>query len=56
MEAHLNESKKALDIAKAEVDQLRGSEQSQKALLLDELNEMQTDNANLRAQLRAMNR
>ena len=56
LEAHLNESKKALDIAKAEVDQMRGSEQSQKALLLDELNEMQTDNANLRAQLRAMNR
>ena len=56
LEAHLNECKRALDVAKGEVDDMRSSEQSQKAVLLNELNEMQTENANLRAQLRAMNR
>ena len=54
LEAHLSECRKALDIAKGEVDDMRSSEQSQKVVLLDELNEMQTENANLRAQLRAM--
>ena len=54
LEAQLNECRKALDIAKGEVDDMRSSEQSQNVVLLDELNEMQTENANLRAQLRAM--
>lgn len=54
LETQLNECRKALDIAKGEVDDMRSSEQSQKVVLLDELNEMQTENANLRAQLRAM--
>ena len=54
LETQLNECRKALDVAKGEVDEMRSSEQSQKVVLLDELNEMQTENANLRAQLRAM--
>ena len=54
LEAQLNECRKALDIAKSEVHDMRSSEQSQKVVLLDELNETQTENANLRAQLRAM--
>ena len=54
LEAQLNECRKALDVAKGEVDEMRSSEQSQNVVLLDELNEMQTENANLRAQLRAM--
>jgi hypothetical protein len=37
-----------------EVDEMRNSEQSQKVVILDELNEMQKENANLRAQLRAV--
>ena len=54
LESQLNECRKALDAAKGEVDEMRSSEQSQKVVLLDELNEMQTENANLRAQLRAV--
>lgn len=54
LEAQLSECRKALDVTKSEVDELRNSEQSQNIVLLDELNEMQTENANLRAQLRAM--
>ena len=54
LEAQLNECRKALGIARGEVDEMRSSEQSQKVVLLDELNEMQTQNASLRAQLRAM--
>ena len=53
-ETQLNECKKALEVAKGEVDEMRSSEQIQRVQLLDELNEMQTENANLRAQLRAM--
>jgi len=53
-ESQLNECRKALEVAKGEVDEIRSSEQSQKAVLLDELNEMQTENANLRTQLRAV--
>jgi chromosome segregation ATPase len=54
LESQLNEYRKALDAAKGEVNEIRSTEQSQKAVLLDELNEMQTENANLRAQLRAV--
>lgn len=54
LEAQLNECRKALDVAKAEVAEMRSSEQSQKVVLLDELNETQKENANLRAQLRAV--
>lgn len=42
LETQLNECELALDAA-----------QNQRIALLDELNEMQTENANLRAQLRA---
>ena len=52
LEAHLSECRKALDITKSELDGMRSSEQSQNFVLLDGLNEMQTEN--LRAQLRAM--
>lgn len=54
LEAQLNECKKALEMVKGEIDEMRGSEQSQKVVLLDELNEMQKENANLRAQLRVV--
>jgi myosin heavy subunit len=53
-ETQLNECKKALEVAKGEVDEMRSSEQIQRVQLLDELNEMQTENSNLRAQLRAI--
>ena len=54
LEAQLMECKKELESAKGELDEMRSSEQSQRVVLLDELNEMQTENANLRAQLRAV--
>lgn len=52
-ETQLQEVKKALELAQDEVDAMRTSEQSQRIALLDELNSMQTENGNLRAQLRA---
>jgi hypothetical protein len=51
-ETQLQEVKKALELAQDEVDAMRTSEQSQRIALLDELNSMQTENGNLRAQLR----
>lgn len=53
LERQLAECKSALDQAQGEVDAMRMSEQSQRVALLDELNSMQTENGNLRAQLRA---
>ena len=45
--------RKELELAQDEVDAMRTSEQSQRIALLDELNSMQTENAAMRAQLRA---
>ncbi|KAF8969381.1 hypothetical protein BDZ97DRAFT_1795338, partial [Flammula alnicola] len=53
LEGQLQEVKKALELAQDEVEAMRTSEQSQRIALLDELNSMQTENGNLRAQLRA---
>ncbi|PPR02647.1 hypothetical protein CVT24_002130 [Panaeolus cyanescens] len=50
----LDETRKRLDMAQDEIDGMRNMEQSQRIALLDELNTMQTENANLRAQLRAL--
>lgn len=52
MDAQLTELKMALQNARDEVDALHNSEQTQKVALLEELNTMQTENSNLRAQLR----
>lgn len=54
LEAQLAESKAALKEAQEHLEIIATSEQAQKAALLDELNSMQTDNGNLRAQLRAL--
>lgn len=52
--AQLAECKASLQEAQEELDAMRTSEQSQTEALLDELNSMQTENGNLRAQLRAV--
>ncbi|KAK7049761.1 hypothetical protein VNI00_005792 [Paramarasmius palmivorus] len=54
LEKKLEEVKKALDDAREEVDVLRRSEQSQSMMLMDELNNVQTENGRLREQLRAL--
>ncbi|KAH7887374.1 Up-regulated during septation-domain-containing protein [Phlebopus sp. FC_14] len=54
LEGQLAECKEALRKAQEEVDAMHASEQTQRIALLDELNSIQTDNANLRAQLRAV--
>ncbi|KAF8759796.1 2OG-Fe(II) oxygenase superfamily [Rhizoctonia solani] len=46
--------KKKSDELEAELDRVRGAEQSQRIALLDELNAMQTENTNLRNQIRAL--
>ena len=53
-EGQLDACQKALREAQEEVEVMRGLEQTQRIALLDELNSMQTENANLRAQLRAL--
>ncbi|TDL29674.1 hypothetical protein BD410DRAFT_798205 [Rickenella mellea] len=53
LEKDLAECKMALEKAQEELDAMRSAEQSQRVALLDELNSMQTENGNLRAQLRA---
>ncbi|KAG1830321.1 Up-regulated during septation-domain-containing protein [Suillus variegatus] len=53
LEAQLAECTEALREAREEVDGMRMSEQTQRIALLDELNSVQTENGNLRAQLRA---
>ncbi|KAG1873560.1 Up-regulated during septation-domain-containing protein [Suillus subalutaceus] len=53
LEGQLAECTEALRKAREEVDGMRMSEQTQRIALLDELNSMQTENGNLRAQLRA---
>ncbi|KAK0243112.1 Up-regulated during septation-domain-containing protein [Armillaria nabsnona] len=54
LEAQLAESRAALKAAQEQLDAIISSEQNQKAALLDELNAMQTENGQLRAQLRAV--
>ncbi|KAK0230440.1 Up-regulated during septation-domain-containing protein [Armillaria fumosa] len=54
LEAQLAESRAALKGAQEQLDAIISSEQNQKAALLDELNAMQTENGQLRAQLRAV--
>lgn len=56
LENQLAETKAALDAAQEEVDAMRTAEQSQRIALLDELNTMQTENGQLRAQIRALKR
>ncbi|TFK55653.1 hypothetical protein OE88DRAFT_1722704 [Heliocybe sulcata] len=53
MEAQMAELKASLQKAEDQLEAVQISEQSQRAALLDELNSMQTENGNLRAQLRA---
>ncbi|KAI0832767.1 Up-regulated during septation-domain-containing protein [Trametes gibbosa] len=52
MESELAECKTALSKAQDEIESLRVSQQTQQMALLDELNSVQTENTNLRAQLR----
>ncbi|KAI1796061.1 Up-regulated during septation-domain-containing protein [Ganoderma leucocontextum] len=52
LEAELAASKTALNKAQEEVDEVRMSQQTQQMALLEELNSVQTENSNLRAQLR----
>lgn len=54
LEGQLDECRKALREAQEDVEAMRTSEQTQRIALLDELNSMQTENANLRAQLRTL--
>ncbi|KZT71513.1 hypothetical protein DAEQUDRAFT_665939 [Daedalea quercina L-15889] len=52
LEAQLAECNAALARAKDEIESIRGSQQMQQMALLEELNSVQTENANLREQLR----
>lgn len=52
MDSELAECKTALAKAQDEIESLRVSQQTQQMALLDELNSVQTENTNLRAQLR----
>jgi chromosome segregation ATPase len=54
LEVQLNEVQTKLKLAQEEIDAMRSSEQSQRIALLDELNTMQTENGQLRAQIRAL--
>lgn len=56
MEAQLSDLKKKLEGAEEELLAMKSSEQSQRIALLDELNTMQMENSNLRAQLRTAKR
>ncbi|RPD66826.1 hypothetical protein L226DRAFT_608117 [Lentinus tigrinus ALCF2SS1-7] len=52
LESELAECKAALEKAQEEIDAVRISQQTQQMALLEELNSVQTENTNLRAQLR----
>lgn len=54
LDAQLAECREKLRQAEEEIHAMQTSEQAQRIALLDELNSMQTENANLRAQLRAV--
>ncbi|TFY80514.1 hypothetical protein EWM64_g3500 [Hericium alpestre] len=53
MDAQLSEARAALERAKEEIATMQMREQTQRIALLEELNTMQTENGNLRTQLRA---
>jgi hypothetical protein len=52
MEGQLNECRVALQNTREEIEAMHNSEQTQRVALLEELNTMQNENSNLRAQLR----
>ena len=54
LEAQLSQCRASLKEAQNELDAIRNAEQTQQMALLDELNSMQTENSNLKAQLRAL--
>ncbi|KAL5637014.1 hypothetical protein ACGC1H_000855 [Rhizoctonia solani] len=54
LEAEAAELKKKSDELEGELERVRGAEQGQRIALLDELNTMQTENTNLRNQIRAL--
>jgi chromosome segregation ATPase len=54
LDAEAAELKKKSDELEAELDRVRNAEQGQRIALLDELNSMQTENTNLRNQIRAL--
>jgi cell shape-determining protein MreC len=56
MEAQLAEVRRQLKEAIEEIEAMRGSEQGQKAALLEELNVVQEENTKLREQLRSEQR
>ncbi|KAF9450966.1 hypothetical protein P691DRAFT_809166 [Macrolepiota fuliginosa MF-IS2] len=53
LEAQITELKKQLEKAEAEIEDMKVSQQSQRAALFEEMNSMHEENTNLRAQLRA---
>lgn len=53
LEVQIQDLKKQLALAEAELDEIRTNGQTQRIQLLDELNSMQKENGSLRAQLRA---
>jgi polyhydroxyalkanoate synthesis regulator phasin len=53
MKRQLSEKTKECENAQEEVEAMRTAEQGQRIALLDELNSVQTENGQLRAQLRA---
>lgn len=53
LEAQLSECQAKLEVAQDEVAALKSLEATQRLALLEELNSIQTENNNLRAQLRA---
>ena len=54
LDAQLAESTAKLKEAQDEIEGMRLAERTQRVALLDELNSVQTENGNLRAQLRAL--
>jgi hypothetical protein len=56
MEAQLTEVRRQLKEAQDDIDAMRNAEQSQRIVLLDELNIMQSENTKLRDQLRVAQR
>ena len=54
LEAQLEACRNDLQKAQDEIHAMHMSEQTQRVALLDELNNIQNDNSNLRAQLRAL--
>ncbi|KAF5363355.1 hypothetical protein D9756_000267 [Leucocoprinus leucothites] len=54
LEGQISEFKNKLEKAEAEIEEMKTSGQMQRAALFDEMNTMNEENANLRAQLRAV--